>query len=117
MMKFKKIVSSLIVSTMIFSSIISASANKITTYDFQDKAIQEIVNMEEFPTTFSDTPAPIQGELLEPTVVGELQITETDIVENASYENTIQDNIGISPMLNNKYYWNYKTAYFEPSEM
>ncbi len=129
-MKFKKIVSSLIVSTMLFSPIISVSANEITMHDFQDEAIQEIVNMADFPTIkdefnlggrkttkFADTLTPIQGEMLDPMVVGELQITETDVVENISSEDTIEDNIGIAPMLSNRYYWNYETAYFEPSEM
>ena len=129
-MKFKKIVSALIVPTMVLSSIVPAFANEITTHNFQDEAIQEIVNLADFPTTkdqinldarkvknFADTLTPIQGELLNPTVVGELQITEADVVGNASSEDTSETNIGISPMLINSYFWNYRTAYFEPSKM
>ena len=128
-MKFKRIVSSLLISTMLFSS--SVFANEIPIQDYQAEVIRRMIAAEDFSNLekeesdfgvsalretidFTDNLGSIENILSEQSEVGELQILEdADIIENEASDNTI----GIQPFLSNSYYWNYRTAVFEPSRM
>ncbi|GAB6085028.1 hypothetical protein [Alkaliphilus crotonatoxidans] len=131
-MKFKKALYVMLILTMVFCTGFSVSANEISAQEHNIDTIQETTVSENFNTlektkrsinlnnhfengaSFTDNLNPIQGKILEPTVVDELQISEsTDALEEETPEVTKP----ISPLLTNSYYWNYRTAYFQPSTM
>ncbi|MCD5001448.1 hypothetical protein IV487_03070 [Enterococcus saccharolyticus] len=115
-MKFKSMLGLFFVLTILYSPIVSAD-EKILQVP-QDTEKIDSIKKTNFPTEKAQLPLDlhkniIQGELISPTTVDELKFTETEASENFSLE----ENLEITPMVNNRYFWGDKTAYFKPEKM
>lgn len=79
-------------------------------YSVFQKSFQTSFN--NFATNYNDNFEPIQDVIPEEIISENIEITEETV-----YDGEDLTDVGITPYLSNRYYWNFKTAAFEPSKM